>query len=196
MTLDRPSDGADGPGEARREQGLQHRDDVPAARAELAEPRSRAEYCESLRGADGKSVRTGDNQHETADPRTDRSGWEALDAGARPSLDAVRVSPERITHILDGDSTGGGHRHGVGKPNKTEFPLGWDDKKITDNVIDVARRPDSPPVHQDRNDRWLCSGIRDRVEVSVILLRNGEVWTAWPEEGGPGVVRNPRKGRS
>jgi hypothetical protein len=117
-----------------------------------------------------------------------------VDAEQRPELDAVRVSSERRTHILDGDPNGGGgHRHGVGKPEKTEFPLIWDDKQIMGNVLDVARRPDSPPVHQHWNDRWVCSGTRDRVDVSVIVLRNGEVWTAWPEEGSPGVVRNPKK---
>jgi len=134
------------------------------------------------------SVRTGD--------RPEHSGWDAIAADDRPRLDALRISPERTTHILDGDPTpagGGGHRSGTGKPGKTEFPAGWDDKKVMDHVLDVARRPDSPPVHQHWNDRWVCSGTRDRVEVSVVVLRSGEVWTAWPEEGGPGVVRIPRK---
>jgi hypothetical protein len=97
-------------------------------------------------------------------------------------------------HILDGDSTGGGHRHGTGKPRKTEFPASWDDEKVIGTVLDVARKPDKPPVHQDWNDSWLCSGTRDNVEVSAVVLRNGEILTGWPEEGGPGVVRNPRRG--
>jgi hypothetical protein len=114
-------------------------------------------------------------------------------------MEAFRVSPERTTHILDGDPEpggGGGHRSGTGKPGKTEFPADWNDEKIMGHVLDAARRPDSAPVYQHWNDRWLCSGTRDRVEVSVVVLRSGEVWTAWPEEGGPGVVRNPRKGTS
>jgi hypothetical protein len=57
----------------------------------------------------------------------------------------------------------------------------------------VARRPDSPPVHQRWNARWLCAGTRDGVEISVVVQRSGEVWTAWPEEGCPGVRRNPRE---
>jgi hypothetical protein len=116
-----------------------------------------------------------------------------VDPGKRPPLDAIRITPERTVHVLDGDSTGGGHRHGTGKPGKTEFPAGWNDEKIIDNALDVARKPDNPPVRQDRNDTWLCSGTRANVEVSVVVARSGEIVTGWPEEGGPGVVRNPRR---
>jgi hypothetical protein len=34
------------------------------------------------------------------------------------------------------------------------------------------------------------------VEVSTVVERSGDILTGWPEEGGPGVVRNPRKGKS
>jgi hypothetical protein len=141
-------------------------------------------------GDDGSA----DDPH-VADPRTDHSGWDSIDAEKRPPSDALRVSPERRGHILDGEAGGsGGHRHGIGNPGKTEFPASWNDEKIMSNVLDVAKRPDAPPVLQHRNNRWLCTGTRDSVEVSVIVLRSGEVWTAWPEEGSPGVVRNPKKG--
>lgn len=155
--------------------------------AEPAETRTRTECYEALRATVSGSVQSCD--------RPEHSGWDAMAGDDRPRLDALRVSPERATHILDGDPTpgGGGHRSGTGKPGKTEFPASWDDEKIMGHVLDVAQRPDCPPVHQHWNDRWVCSGTRDRVEVSVVVLRSGEVWTAWPEEGGPGVVRNPRK---
>jgi hypothetical protein len=128
--------------------------------------------------------------------RTDRSGWDAVDSGQRPPLDAIRITPERIVHVLEGDKTGGGHRHGTGKPGKTEFPASWNDEKIIDSALDVARKPDKPPVRQDRNDTWLCSGTRANVEVSVVVASSGEIVSGWPEEGGPGVVRNPRRGTS
>jgi hypothetical protein len=128
-----------------------------------------------------------------ADSGTERSGWESVDAMDRPAPDAIHISPDRSTHILDGDKYGGGHRHGTGKPGKTEFPASWDDQKVVDTALDVARKPDQAPVLQDRNNRWLCVGTRDSVEVSVIVLPGGDVWTAWPEEGSPGVIRNPRK---
>ena len=193
MALDRPYD--DGAGDAAPER-LSHRGgppaDNPAARTELAEPRTRAECYEALRAADDGSAHDRENQGPA---ETGRSGWDAVDRPPPP--DSIRVTPERATHILDGDANGsGGHRHGTGRPGKTEFPASWDDTKIVGHALDVARHPDQPPVHQHWNDRWLCSGTRDSVEVSVVVLRDGEVWTAWPEEGGPSVVRNPRKGAS
>jgi hypothetical protein len=195
MALDRPDDDFEA-GDARLEQHLRScgaGDDQPAARADPVEPRTHEEYYEALRAADGGSA---DDAH-AADSPTDHSGWDTVDAENRPQLDAIRVTPERTTRILDGEpGGGGGHRHGIGKPEKTEFPASWDDKKIMSNVVDVARRPDASPVLQHWNDRWVCGGIRDSVEVSVIVLRSGEVWTAWPEEGSPGVVRNPKKGQS
>jgi hypothetical protein len=136
---------------------------------------------------------------QTAERPSDQpgnSGWDAVDAGSRPPLESLRITPERSAHILDGDAFSGGHRHGTGKPGKTEFPASWADEKILGNSLDVAQRPDSPPVYQHWNDRWLCTGTRDGVEVSVIVQRSGEVWTSWPEEGGPGVMRNPKRGTS
>ena len=186
MALDGPYD----TGEYDRPPERQLRSLSPDAGAagEPVEPRSRTEYYETLHATVSGPMRTGD--------RPERSGWDAMAADDRPRLEALRIGPERTTHILDGDPTpagGGGHRSGTGKPGKTEFPASWDDEKIMGHVLDVARRPDCPPAHQHWNDRWVCSGTRDSVEVSVVVLRSGEVWTAWPEEGGPGVVRNPRK---
>jgi hypothetical protein len=204
MAFDRYDDGVDGPGEAKPEQrfrGGGQDADAAVGRTQLAEPRTRQEVYEALRAADGRPVQASDNQRAPAEERTDapaeartdRSGWDAVDSEKRPPLDAIRITPERMVHILDGDSTGGGHRHGTGKPGKTAFPAGWNDEKIIDNALDVARKPDSPPVRQDRNDTWLCSGTRANVEVSVVVERSGEIVTGWPEEGGPGVVRNPRR---
>jgi hypothetical protein len=193
MALDRP-DGDFDAADARPEQDARTGPaggDMPARRAEPAETRSREEYYEVLRAADGGPS----DKADAADSGDDRSGWDSVDAADRPPVEAIRVTPDRRTHILDGepDSDGGGHRHGTGKEGKTEFPASWDDKKTMDNVLDVARRPDSAPVLQQFNKRWFCSGVREGVEISVIVLRSGDVWTAWPEEGGPGVVRNPKK---
>ena len=189
MALDRPDDDFGSP-ERERPAG-----DVPAARsepAEPAEPRSRAEYYEVLRAAsDGE---TADDGRGAVD--ADRSGWDSVDAADRPKVEDINVTPGRRTHILDGDKTGGGHRHGVGKPGKTEFPASWNDERVIANVLDVARRPDKPPTHQDWNDTMLCTGTRDAVKVWAVVERSGDILTSWPEEGGPGVVRNPRRGKS
>src|SRR6266851_485164 len=191
MALDQPYD--DGPGDGRPKRPFRPGEsggDVPATQTEPVELRTREEYYEALRAAD---CGPGDDR-DAADSRADHSGWDSIDTANRPPPDAIRVSPERTTHILDGDSTGGGHRHGVGKPGKTEFPASWDDEKVIATVLDFARKPDKPPTHQDWNDTWLCAGTRDNVDVSAVVERSGDILTGWPEEGGPGVVRSPRKG--
>ncbi len=108
------------------------------------------------------------------------------------SADDIRVS-DRRTHILDGDETGGGHRHGTDRPGKTEFPVDWSDDRILDAVASVARNPDEAPQRQNWNDRWQVSGERDGVKVFAVLESDGRVWTAWPDEGSPGVVKNAVK---
>jgi hypothetical protein len=119
-------------------------------------------------------------------------GWDVVAAEDhdRPSPADVRVSAERRAHILDGDRTGGGHRHGVGSPGKTEFPADWDDVKIIENVLSVSRSPDQRPARQNWNDRWRVQGKREGVDIVAIVAADGLVWTAWPREGSPGVVKN------
>jgi hypothetical protein len=189
MAFDRPDDfeSADTRSERDFRAGLRG-GDVPRLRAEPTETRSRSEYYEVLRAAD-------DDSSGAVDSRVDQSGWDSVED--RPPAEDIQVSPERKTHILDGDPTGsgGGHRHGTGRPGKTEFPASWDDEKIIEKVTDVARKPDRPPTYQDW-DTWLCVGTRDEVNVWAVVERNGNILTGWPEEGGPGVVRNPRRGKS
>jgi len=191
MALDRPDDDFDRP--ERELPADRPGGDVPAPRSEPVESRSRAEYYEVLRAAsDGETAHDG---RRAAD--ADRSGWDSVDAEDRPKAEDIHVTPERTTHILDGDANGGGgHRHGVGKPGKTEFPASWADERVIANVLDVPRRPDKPPIHQDWNNTWLCTGTRDAVDVWAVVERSGGILTGWPGEGGPGVVRNPRRGKS
>jgi hypothetical protein len=101
---------------------------------------------------------------------------------------------ERAAHILDGDRWGGGHRHGTGRPEKTEFPADWDDERVIGQIVNVARFPDDRPVLQ-ANHRWRISGERDGVAITVVVHPDGRIWAAWPEEGSPGVIRNPREGQ-
>jgi hypothetical protein len=192
MALDRPDE--DGAGDARPERRApqDHSDaDASVGRAELAEPRTRAEYYQVLRAADHGSDHDSENQRPA---ETDHSCWDEVEGDDRPPLDAIQVTPERTTHILDGDGDGGGgHRHGTGRPGKTEFPASWDDTKIMDAALDVARRPDRPPVQQDWNGRWVARGVRDDVDVVVVIAVDGRIWSSWPLPGGPGVVKNPKE---
>ena len=188
MAGDRAYADADGPDDAGHERHLRRLDAAPEPKAP-AEPRSHEEYYEALRAADGRPAESA----EPAEPAD--SGWDSVDAADRPPPEAIRVSDERRGHILDGDpdGNGGGHRHGTGKPGKTEFPASWDDEKIIANVLDVARRPDKPPVHQEWNNRWVVRGRRDDVEIVVVMKTDGHIWTAWPPPGSPGVVKNPKE---
>jgi hypothetical protein len=103
----------------------------------------------------------------------------------------IRITPGRRAHILEGDEKGGGgHRHGIGLPGKTEFPKEWDDHYIIDAVLAIARKPDRAPERQNWNGRWRVSGEHDRVAIVAIVESDGLVWTAWPREGSPGVVKN------
>jgi hypothetical protein len=156
----------------------------------VAETRSRAEYYAALRAADPDRARS------SGDGAARGSAWEApglVDHPGRPRAESLHLPPDRATHILDGDDTGGGHRSGTGRTGKTEFPASWSDHKIADSVTDVARNPDRTPLHQEWNDRWLTQGNRDGVDIVVIARPDGTIWTAWPLEGGTGVVRNPKE---
>jgi Bacterial EndoU nuclease len=197
MALDRYDDGGDGPNDGQPEQHQWHGGsggDASTTRAEPAEARTRAECYEALRAADGNPVPASDGQRTRSGTQGDHAGWDAVDAGNRPPLDMLRVTPERTKHILDGDANGsGGHRHGVGNPGKTEFPASWNDEKIMDNILDVAHRPDQAPIHQNWNDRWLARGTRDDVEIAVVITRDGHIWSGWPRLGSPGVLKNPQE---
>ena len=102
----------------------------------------------------------------------------------------IRLTTDRRSHILDGDQTGGGHRYGAGQRGKTEFPADWTDDRIIGAVLGVAREPGQAPERQHWNDRWRVSGERDGVRIAAIIEPDGHIWTAWPREGSPGVVKN------
>lgn len=195
MALDRPSadefeEVSHGHREKLPELGQSHGDGAIAG-PEFAETRTRAEYYHALRAAvDGESHASDRTAESVAAQH--RSAWDNVAAATRPPLDAVRVTPERATHILDGDATGGGHRHGTGSPGKTEFPADWDDDTILDAITTVAHSPEH--VHRQWNQRWKALGEHDNVLVDVIIEPDGTIWTGWPEEGSPGVVRNPKAG--
>ena len=179
MTQDRPYD--DGASDAPLERRMHRSGSDADSAGTLVEPRTRLEYYEALRATDGGR-------------ETDRSGWDMVDAEDRPQLDQLRVTSERVTHILDGDGKGGGgHRHGTGQPGKTEFPAAWNDAKIIDTLLDVARRPDHMPQRQEFNGRWAARGTREDVEIVVVVAGDGQIWTGWPRPGGPGVVKNPKE---
>ena len=185
--------------EPRGDDELEADEDKP--RADGNEPEGQdGEHADT--GADGGGADGGEKNGAT-DAKTDAaqngdaqadksSAWDNVDAAKRPPIDSIQISPEREKHILDGDKTGGGHRHGTGRPGNTEFPADWDDKKILDLARDVARHPDEPPYLQ-KNGRWRVHGVREEVDIFVILEQDAQICTSWPRFGGPGVVKNPKE---
>lgn len=188
MRQDGPYNDGNGDDRAERQLRVTKSDSgAPGSRAELAEPRTRTEYYEALREAARDDGDVRDNGAE-------RSGWDGVPEDDRPPRDGFRLSAERAAHILDGEPDGGGgHRSGTGKPGKTEFPASWDDGKVLAAILDVVRRPDSTPGHQEWNGRWVARGTRDDVGIVAVIERDGRIWTAWPLPGGPEVVKNPER---
>jgi hypothetical protein len=156
----------------------------------------------SARDYDGADATTQQSQPAPEDrvvehaPETagdEKSSWNAPGLAMypdRPSPADIRLTADRREHILDGDATGGGHRHGTGHPGKTEFPADWTDARIGEAILSVARAPDQLPVRQNWNERWRVRGTYDGVDVVAIVESGGSVWTAWPLESSAGVVKN------
>jgi Bacterial EndoU nuclease len=202
MSSDRPS-------ETDRDQPSHHADavsderagfnaqpgDRPSGLLRQPETRHRADYYEALRAADrGRSYPAHASRSADAGQSSAWDDVPTADHCGRPAPDSLRLPPERAAHILDGDRWGGGHRHGTGRPGKTEFPADWDDERIIRQIVDVARFPADRPALQ-ANHRWRVRGERDGVAITLVVNPDGRIWAAWPEEGSPGVIRNPSEGQ-
>lgn len=145
-------------------------------------------------GNDGDVPDTDDSDDERRQTGTEWDNAEG-DTDALPDPETIYTTPERQDHILDGDPNdqeSGGHRHGEGRPNKTEFPADWSDDDVIDNVEDVAANPDQPP-RQLPDGKWEVQGERDGVNVRVIVRSDGSIETAHPTHG-EGVVKNDSQG--
>ncbi|QBI97695.1 MuF-like minor capsid protein [Gordonia phage Dogfish] len=88
-----------------------------------------------------------------------RHGPAAADDGDQyPHLNDPRLAPTwraefTRRHILDGDDTGGGHRAGLGRPGKTEFPPTWTDEKVMDAVAQTVLDPGLDTTFNGRRSR-------------------------------------------
>ena len=180
--------GSDWPGGDDGRAESAHGDDLAEASDQAAAERPAAD------DATGDEATAG----EAAGDAGNGSGWRAppdvRDHPDLPEPDDVRLTADRAEHILSGDgpgTLGGGHRHGAGRPGKTEFPANWSDDMIVSTVQDVARNPDRAQW-QESNSRWNVGGERDGVGVKAIVLPDGRIWAAWPSPGGAGVIQNPK----
>ncbi|WP_408734304.1 EndoU domain-containing protein [Paraburkholderia bannensis] len=110
------------------------------------------------------------------------------EAGSNASSDVNLASPDRTTHILTGDSTGGGHQW-PGGPGNSVFPENWSGSKIVETVSDIATDPSIPESVQ-ANGRIVKNGTRDGVDIRVVIepaSKGGGIVTAFPTN----VPRNP-----
>lgn len=99
----------------------------------------------------------------------------------------VKLSEERIEHILYGDQTGGGHKHGVNKPCKSEFPASWSDQKIIETVNTIAAN-DNTNWKQQENGYMVSDTKIENFKIRVVLdPEEPEIITAYPTN----VRRNP-----
>lgn len=200
MARDLPPIPPDNPHRRRQPERLGHGNDRPPDRSKRVNPFDEFEaanpeyFTGDLDTLDAELDNDPDSNAD--DPGT---GWYARAVRYnpdRPDPEAIHLTDERRTHILDGDAEGmgGGHRHGTGRPSKTEFPADWTDEQTAARIQDVARNPDRTPEHRP-NGRWKVQGQREAVDIIAIVTPQAQIWTAYPKSGGPGVVKNPKGGR-
>ncbi len=95
-------------------------------------------------------------------------------------------------HILYGTRGGGGHKYGVGKPCKSEFPKEWNDAKILSTVEKIASN-DNLDWKRGDNGYYVANDTVDGVKVRVVVSGNkNTIITAYPLNG----KRNPCVGKA
>lgn len=101
--------------------------------------------------------------------------------------EAPVLTHEAKQHLLYGDGSGGGHRHSVGTPCKTEFPSYWDEDKILNTVTMIAAN-DNLNWRRESNGYDVAEERVDSVEVRVVIdPQRNEIVTAYPTN----LPRNP-----
>lgn len=115
-----------------------------------------------------------------------------IDGNALNGARHIILTDSRAEHILYGDATGGGHRHGAGKPCKSEFPRDWSDTKIIETAKNIAAN-DNLNWRQEYNGYQVTEAWHDNVKVRVVINpRREEIITAYPTN----LSRNPCPARA
>lgn len=97
-----------------------------------------------------------------------------------PGVTSPRLTEAHARHILYGDSHGGGHLHGTGRPCKSEFPADWSADKI---ILVVTREAanDNLDWWHERNGNDVAEVSADGVKIRIVV--NGyhdQIITAYP----------------
>ena len=105
----------------------------------------------------------------------------------RTDEDSIYLSEQRIQHILYGDETGGGHKHGQNKPCKSEFPANWTDEKIISTINKIASDETTKWKEQD-NGNFVANAREQNLKIRIVLNEDkSQIITAYPLN----VPRNP-----
>ncbi|MBK6897571.1 MAG: EndoU domain-containing protein [Alphaproteobacteria bacterium] len=105
----------------------------------------------------------------------------------RANEDSIRLSEKRIKHILYGDESGGGHKHGQNKPCKSEFPENWSDEKIISTINKIASDETTKWKQQD-NGNFVANAREENLKIRIVLNEDkSQIITAYPLN----VPRNP-----
>lgn len=100
-------------------------------------------------------------------------------ANLRPDL-PPRLMPLRAQHILYGDTTGGGHIHGAGRPCKSEFPADWTAEDIV-ATIRLEAANDNLTWEQQRNRNHVAETEVRGVKIRIVAdPAKREIITAYP----------------
>jgi hypothetical protein len=181
-------------GHDRRRGGGRRHEHEPLPDLESIHMRVRDDLDHAESGDPGSSA--DDDWNPAPAPANGGNGWDS-DEAARAAHGGFTnlgdLLPSREQHILHGDlddETSGGHLHGTGRPGKTEFPEGWDEDRVVDNVQQAARHPDRVVPRPGNAGGWEAHARVDGVDITVILNKDGSIWSAYPT-GGDGVHTNP-----
>lgn len=62
---------------------------------------------------------------------------------------------------------------------KSEFPQGWSDNRVIDAISDIATDPNASRAI-GRGGRTVVEGVRDGINIRVIVGKDGEIITGFP----------------
>ncbi|MCB1592733.1 MAG: EndoU domain-containing protein [Alphaproteobacteria bacterium] len=130
---------------------------------------------------------TGQPEQQAAPAAQNHRNFSSGAATKTSGSGAVKLSEQRINHILYGDKTGGGHKHGMNKPCKSEFPADWNDRKIIDTINKIAANDNTNWKTQDNG--YLVTDTKiENLKIRVVMNpEKPEIITAYPTN----VPRNP-----
>lgn len=106
----------------------------------------------------------------------------------KPSNDnKIIISDYAKKHILYGNKSGGGHKHGTGKPCKSEFPKNWNDKKIISTIQTLAAN-DNNQWKKEGNGYHTIEKTVEGIDIRVVIgKKKKNIITAYPTN----TQRNP-----